>query len=389
MKTKQTFTKTVPPDKARKTGIYQRSSLPKKHGAHLRLLFCFLVWLFALTPATAQQPFDAARGIILRGTVVTMDSAGTIFHKGNVLVRNGKIVATWEGRKAPHGTQIGDAVEIDLGPKALIFPGLINLHNHPTYSMLNLWPAPSSHIQNSLGRSLGTEPYANRYQWNLVSSTSPPEYRRLVETPQLLLASPQGLNLYPEIVKYAEIRAILGGETAFQGAPANPATDNILIRNVDNVNFDRDRIESHVPAISGLSASSLDSLLTRMRNSQVDAWITHLAEGVRDNQRRDGDTTSSRAEFGSLVSKGLLTDTTVIVHGNGLEPEDFAAMRNAQSIRSNGTGDGLGAKLVWSPLSNLLLYGQTTLIYHALSSGLTVSLGTDWSPSGSAIFWMS
>jgi hypothetical protein len=50
---------------------------------------------------------------------------------------------------------------------------------------------------------------------------------------------------------------------------------------------------------------------------------------------------------------------TVIIHGNGLEAEDFAAMRAAPSTRFDGTGDGLGAKLVWSPLSNLLLYGQT------------------------------
>ena len=349
----------------------------------LPFLFCCLICLFALAPAIAQQPFDTARGIILRGTVVTMDNAGTILHKGNVLVRNGKIVATWEGPQAPDGTPIGDAVEIDLGPKALIFPGLINLHNHPTYSMLNLWAAPTSHIQNSMGRPLGTEPYANRYQWNIVSGTSPLEFRRLVDSPHLLLISPQGLNLYPEVEKYAEIKAMLGGETAFQGAPADPATDNILIRNIDNLNFDRDRIEGRVSAISLLSGSELDSLLMRMRNSQVDAWITHLAEGVRDNQRRTGDTTSSRAEFATLVSKGLVTDATVIVHGNGLEPEDFAAMRNAPSIRLNGTGDGLGAKLVWSPLSNLLLYGQTALVYPALSSGLTISLGTDWSPSGS------
>jgi hypothetical protein len=74
---------------------------------------------------------------------------------------------------------------------------------------------------------------------------------------------------------------------------------------------------------------------------------------------------------------------TVIIHGNGLEPDDFAAMRSAPSIRLDGTGDGLGAKLVWSPLSNLLLYGQTALVYHALKAGVVVSLGTDWSPSGS------
>jgi hypothetical protein len=31
----------------------------------------------------------------------------------------------------------------------------------------------------------------------------------------------------------------------------------------------------------------------------------------------------------------------------------------------------------------VLLYGQTTLVYHALKAGVVVSLGTDWSPSGS------
>jgi len=274
------------------------------------LLLAAIVCAFVSSSAFAQQPFDPARGIVLLGTVVTMDAAGTILHKGNVLVRDGKIVATWEGPKAPAGTPVGDAIVIDLGPKTLIFPGLINLHNHRTYSMLNIWAPPSSHIQNSLGRPLGKEPYANRYQWNIVSGTSPLEFRRLVDSPQLILVSPQGLNLYPEVEKYAEIKATLGGETAFQGAPAHPATDNILIRNVDNLNFDRDRIEGRVSAITGLSGSELDSLLTRMRSSQVDAWITHLAEGVRDNQRRVGDTTSSRAEFATLISKGLLTDAT-------------------------------------------------------------------------------
>jgi len=347
------------------------------------LLFCFLVVFSALTSVFAETPFDAERGIVLRGTVVTMDTAGTILHKGNVLIRNGKIIATWEGPAAPEGVPVGNAVEINLGPKALIFPGLINLHNHPTYAFLNPWLAPSSHIQSALGRPLGTEPYANRYQWNIVSGTSPPEFRRLVDNPRNLLVSPQGLNLYPEIGKYAEIKALLGGETSFQGAPADPATDNILIRNVDNLNFNRDRIESRVSSITALSGSELDALLTQMRNSQIDAWLTHLAEGVRDNQRRSGDSASSRAEFATLVSKGLLSDATVIVHGNGLEPEDFAAMRNAPSIRIDGTGDNLGAKLVWSPLSNLLLYGQTALVYPAITAGLTVSLGTDWSPSGS------
>src|SRR5688572_20669764 len=95
----------------------------------IRNLFCLPVFVFVLTSQLiGQQTFDPERGIILRGTVVTMDAARTILHKGNVLIRGGKIVATWEGPQPPDGTPIGAATVIDLGPKALIFPGLINLH---------------------------------------------------------------------------------------------------------------------------------------------------------------------------------------------------------------------------------------------------------------------
>ena len=120
--------------------------LPDPLGFLVYLLVCSLASISVL----AQSPFNDARGMVLRGTVVTMDGAGTILHNGNVLVRNGKIVATWEGPQPPAGTPVGDATVIDLGPKALIFPGLINLHNHPTYNVLHTWPAPSSHVQPSL-----------------------------------------------------------------------------------------------------------------------------------------------------------------------------------------------------------------------------------------------
>jgi 5-methylthioadenosine/S-adenosylhomocysteine deaminase len=346
---------------------------------------CFfaLIGAFLCTSANAQKTFDPATGMVLRGMIVTMDSSGTILHDGSILVRNGSIVAIWQGQKAPHGVPIENAIELDLGPEALIFPGLINVHNHPTYDVLNPWPAPSSDVQSAMGRPLGTEPYANRYQWNNVPSTSPPEYRLLVDTPQLLLNSSAGLGLLSEVVKYSEVKAMLGGETAFQDGLPDPATDNLMIRNVQSANFGRQAVFSRVPSIDQLSSSDLAALITGMQNGQVDAWLTHLAEGVRDNQRRAGDTTSSRAEFTTLQSLGLLTDMTVIVQGNGLEEADFAAMRAAPSIRLDHSGDGLGAKLVWSPLSNLLLYGQTALIYHALKEGVTIALSTDWSPSGS------
>jgi 5-methylthioadenosine/S-adenosylhomocysteine deaminase len=343
-----------------------------------------LIFVMAARPAlTSAQSFDPTRGIILHGTVVTMDSSGTILNNGYVLVRNHKILAMWNGLTVPRGTPVGNAIQVNLGSNSLIFPGLINLHNHPTYDVLDPWPPPSSDVQSSLGRPLGTEPYANRYQWNDIFNTSPAEYRRLVDSPQLLLTSSSGLGLVSEVVKYSQIKAIFGGETSFQDGLPDPATDNLIVRNVESLNFGRQRIESRVPAIANLTGSDLSSLLNRMQSGQIDAWLVHLSEGVRDSERRPGDITSSRAEFATLSSKGLLTDETVVVQGNGLEEQDFTAMRAAPSIRTDGIGDGLGAKLVWSPLSNLLLYGQTALVYQAIKEGLVVSLGTDWSPSGS------
>src|SRR5262249_49085004 len=105
---------------------------PRLRGLLTGLSVCVGIAATAL-PCPAQA-FDSARGILIRGTVVTMDSAGTIF-KGGVLIRSGLIVAVWKGPKPPNTTPVKDAVTIDLGQDALIFPGLINLHDHPTFDI--------------------------------------------------------------------------------------------------------------------------------------------------------------------------------------------------------------------------------------------------------------
>ena len=61
----------------------------------------------------------------------------------------------------------------------------------------------------------------------------------------------------------------------------------------------------------------------------------------------------------------------MIIHGTALEPSDLDAVAAA------------GAKLVWSPQSNLRLYGRTTLAGAAIERGIQVGLGADWLPSGS------
>jgi len=354
-----------------------------------RVLIALVVLAWGATIAATQghKPgagaWDPSDGMILEGTVVTMNAARDVLPRGRVLVRNGRIEAIWQGNDTPDGIRTTGAVRVRTAGNSLIFPGMINIHDHPLFGALPTWLPPSSHALPAVGRPSGLESYGNRYQWNSVQTTSPAEYKRLVNNAQGILNDPIALNLSAESVKYTEIKMLLGGVTATQGAPASLAYDSLLARNVDNTNFGRDRIDSRVASIGSLTGAALTSVRNRMANGQLEAWIAHLAEGVRDADRSPLDPTSSRAEFSALRSKGLLKDATVVVHGIGLEYNDFAEMAAAPPARADGVGDGLGAKLVWSPLSNLALYGRTTQVYDALAAGVTVALSTDWSPSGS------
>jgi hypothetical protein len=77
--------------------------------------------LLVAVPASATAPYG--RGMLLRGTVVTMDGHFRVVREGSVLVRGRRIVAVWAGRRAPRGVRVGRAVLV--APRgALIFPGL-------------------------------------------------------------------------------------------------------------------------------------------------------------------------------------------------------------------------------------------------------------------------
>jgi cytosine/adenosine deaminase-related metal-dependent hydrolase len=68
----------------------------------------------------------------------------------------------------------------------------------------------------------------------------------------------------------------------------------------------------------------------------------------------------------------LYAPQTAITHGVAFTPAQFATMAAA------------GMKLIWSPHSNVSLYGTTADIPSALDAGVSVSLAPDWSMGGSA-----
>ena len=107
----------------------------------------------------------------------------------------------------------------------------------------------------------------------------------------------------------------------------------------------------------------MKKVLDAIGTGEVTAYYLHLAEGMRDNER-------SQKEFDLLVELGALTAATVIIHGTALTRDQLGQAKDA------------GARLVWSPQSNLRLYGETTRAADALDVGLPVALGADWLPSG-------
>ena len=91
-----------------------------------------------------------------------------------------------------------------------------------------------------------------------------------------------------------------------------------------------------------VDAAGFPSETVDIRNDMADgtlqAWLVHLAEGVRDGQRRQrlGDNESSRAELDIIDREGVLTDATVVIHGTGLERADFKRMRSAPASGAPG-----------------------------------------------------
>jgi 5-methylthioadenosine/S-adenosylhomocysteine deaminase len=277
---------------------------------------------------------EPARAFALKGAVITPDAA---WSEGYVVVEGGQVAAVQQN--PPSGV---DA--LDTG--GVILPGLIDLHGHPEFNVFAAWEPPTL--------------FANRYRWRASDI-----YHELVRDPQntLIKKLPAGTEL-----RYAEIRALVGGVTAIQGASgagARPA-DEALVRNVDLFIFGQHRARAMIdlPTASSRDAPRLAKIVQDIHDGKVDAFYLHLSEGQRGDQR-------SQSEYERFIALGAATPGTVLIHASALTAEQIHEVADA------------GCRLVWSPQSNLRLYGQTTLAAEALAAGMPVGLGADWLPSGS------
>ncbi len=277
----------------------------------------------------------------IRGRIATFNSHAEIINDGIVYIQGNKIIDVRKAdQEAPDGFSKSDAIKCG----GTVYPGLIELHNHLSYNIIPMWDVPKK--------------FSNRNQWR-----SHKDYRKSMTGPMKVLGHIDGY--LQAIVRYVECRLLLAGVTASQGITLASHAGirkfyKGLIRNVEQTNDD------DLPDADTRIADIDNAEKLKNRLENVTCYLLHLAEGNQETANKH-----FRALQLTNSNEYAITSTLAGIHSVGLFPEDFAIMGN-----NNGT-------MIWSPMSNLLLYGVTADIVSAKENDILIGLGSDWTPSGS------
>jgi cytosine/adenosine deaminase-related metal-dependent hydrolase len=305
-----------------------------------RLVFVCLLTLCVCAVIQAQD-----RTIVISGSVVTPER---VLNKGWVVIKHKKISAVSDTLPKEE-----NAIWVDTND--IIFPGFIDLHNHPMYAMFEPWDAKQL--------------FNNRYEWRSLE-----KYKQEISTPaRNIQDDPQG---FCDIAEFAEVQAITGGTTTFSGTfllrsfgttfPACLSRLAVRKLEIDSGFYSghgRERVQNVLGVSRDLNDATAAEVRRKVATKEIDLVLIHVAEG----KRTDPD---SMKEFDLLKGRGFLAATTAVIHGVAFDKSDFGKMRLAATA------------LVWSPQSNMILYNTTTDVVAAFREGVSIALAPDWAPSG-------
>ena len=226
----------------------------------------------------------------------------------------------------------------------VVAPGLINLHDHINW-------ADSPPVDH------GFERYDHRHDWR----------KGLRGHTQLTIPSSTGTNWGRS---WCELRHLLAGTTSMIGSSSAPA----FVRNLDTIT-DQDGLGQDpvwaptFPFDDAAGVLLVGSCAYPGFNGPYpnEIFMPHAAEGVDPEARN---------EFLCLSDDTLpgghdAIDDATLVHAVALLPDDAHLLASRFG------------SVVWSPRSNISLYGMTAPITTYRDLGVNVALGTDWVPSGS------
>ena len=265
---------------------------------------------------------------------------------GRLFIEGDTIVATRRGAAAPP-PGFDDAPVVDCGDD-FVYPGLIDLHSHIAYNALPLWAHPGQDT-----------PFLHHDIWPNRST-----YKPKVSWPAWVYAA----GAPESLMTYVQVRALAGGTTTIQGWPStNRRPANQIVRNADDQKFGDDG-DNMLTSTLVLSRSDLRTKAQRLNDGI--GFIYHCSEGLS--------TSIVTREFEDLKATNCLREGLIAIHLTAIGATQFEQWAN----QARNEGDAGPGSVVWSPFSNLWLYGGTTAVPDALAHDVNVCLGTDWGPSG-------
>jgi cytosine/adenosine deaminase-related metal-dependent hydrolase len=316
---------------------------------------CLIAAGFVPMPARAAQnaPCTERRGngaLLIEAIVLTPDA---VLPHGQVLVRDGRIVCVGTNCRAD-----GAGATTLACPAFVLSPGLINTHDHIDFT--GIAPRPDT-----------GERFEHRHEWRL-GLDGHHQTQDFVADHDV------------RVIAWGELRFLTGGTTATVAGNDAPG----LLRNLD-----------FAAGLEGLPAHPviyrvfpLDDSAGIMRTQDCDygphpathdavaqssAFLAHVAEGrnaaARNEFRCSSSTTYDVTPLpgGGGTSNDWIMPQATLIHAVALTAADLALV------------EARGAAIVWSPRSNLALYGTTLDVLDAHRLGITLALGSDWLPSGS------
>lgn len=286
----------------------------------------------ALTPSAGGSCTAVAgtSSLLITGDILAPDR---VYRGGQVYVdASGTIRCVGCDCTATPGA--GPATKI-VCPDSVVSPGLINAHDHASY----LGPA-----------ALTAERYEQRHDWRRAA-------RMHTQIPSMTASSSQQ--------QWDELRAVLAGETSLMGSTSVAG----LARNLDaQMAFGRGPANHETFPLGDTAGLQLATGCgypnVILASSLADANLIHIAEGIDATARNELLCLRSGAN-------DVITNRTAVAHGIALLPIDILELAND------------GAMLVWTPRSNLALYGDTARVREYDSLGVPIALGTDWLSTGS------
>ncbi|WP_053066238.1 amidohydrolase family protein [Archangium gephyra] len=305
--------------------------------------------------ASLPQPAAGETCKVIAGTGTSRLYLGVVLMDGKTLA-GGQVLVDDKGliqcSACDCSSQAGADTATKIScPQGVISPGLINAHDHISYQK---------------GPEAGkAERYEHRHDWRKGNNSH-------------TVLNSGSSSSSDDLARWAELRHVLSGTTSMVGSGGITGLLRELTADSFSTRISQEGLRE-MPAFfqtfplddsggkeleSGCSYGTLDR---PDAIPPLSAYLPHVSEGIE---------TSARNEFRCLSGEGsgsqdLMKPNTAIIHGIGLTATEIGKMAE------RGTG------LIWSPRSNISLYGDTAMVTAYKQLGVNIALGTDWLQSGS------